>query len=382
MSPFSVFHELQDYVGFGREDQAILRSLHAGLAPDFLAVSEIFYARILEYPAAREVLERGESSVGQLRHSLVAWMDGLFQGPWDDAYVERRARIGRVHVRVGLPQHYMFGAMNVLRRELSARVSTLLPPASPEHHQAQNALSRMLDMELAIMLQTYREDLETQKARTERMATFGQLVASIGHELRNPLGVAETSVFLLEKRVGADSGARKHLQRIGDQITIANGIISALLDLVRDRPMDPQALVLSEVVARAVDLVPRPEGIRFQVGTLDGLRVLGDAAQLRQVFVNLLQNAVEACGETGVVTVDGRSVDGAVEIAVEDTGHGLDPSVKSRLFEPLTTTKPQGVGLGLALVKRIADRHRGTIAHVAPPGGGARFVLTLPGAPS
>ncbi|HEY3588360.1 MAG TPA: protoglobin domain-containing protein [Myxococcaceae bacterium] len=382
MSPFSVFHELQDYVGFGHADQVILRALHAGLAPDFPAISEVFYARILEYPVAREVLERGESSVGQLRHSLVAWMDGLFQGPWDDGYVERRARIGRVHVRVGLPQHYMFGAMNVLRRELSERIARLLPPASPEHRVAQNALSRMLDLELAIMLQTYREDLEAQKARTERMATFGQVVASIGHELRNPLGVAETSVFLLEKRVGADPGAKKHLQRIGDQIAIANGIISALLDLVRDRPMDPQPLMLSEVVARAVDLVPRPEGIRFDVGTLDDLRVLGDAAQLRQVFVNLLQNAVEACGETGVVTVEGRSVDGAVEISVEDTGHGLDPRVKSRLFEPLTTTKPQGVGLGLALVKRIADRHRGTVAHVAPPTGGARFVLTLPGAPA
>jgi signal transduction histidine kinase len=382
MSPFSVFHELQDYVGFGHADHVILRVVHAGLAPDFPAISEVFYARILEYPAAREVLERGESTVGQLRHSLVAWMDGLFQGPWDDAYVERRARIGRVHVRVGLPQHYMFGAMNVLRRELSERISRLLPPTSPEHQLAQNALSRMLDLELAIMLQTYREDLEAQKARTERMATFGQVVASIGHELRNPLGVAETSVFLLEKRVGTDPGAKKHLQRIGDQIAIANGIISALLDLVRDRPMDPQPLTVSEVVARAVDLVPRPEGIRFDVGTLDGLRVLGDAAQLRQVFVNLLQNAVEACGETGVVTVQGRSVDGAVEISVEDTGHGLDPAVKSRLFEPLTTTKPQGVGLGLALVKRIADRHRGTVAHVAPPTGGARFVLTLPGAPS
>ena len=382
MSPFRVFHELQDYVGFGPADQVILRALHPGLAPDFLAVSELFYARILEYPAAREVLERGESSVGQLKHSLVAWMDGLFQGPWDDSYVERRARIGRVHVRVGLPQHYMFGAMNVLRRELSARISNLLEPTSPEHHLAQNALSRMLDLELAIMLQTYREDLEAQKARTERMATFGQVVASIGHELRNPLGVAESSVFLLEKRVGTDPGAKKHLLRISEQIANAIGIINALLDLVRDRPIDPQSLTLSEILARAVDLVPRPAGIRFEVGPLDGLRVLGDAAQLRQVFVNLLQNAVEACSETGVVTVEGRSVGGKVEISVEDTGHGLDPSVKSRLFEPLTSTKPRGVGLGLALVKRIADRHRGTIVHVAPPTGGARFVLTLPGVPS
>lgn len=381
MSPFSVFRELQDYVGFGPADQVILRALHPSLAPEFPEVSELFYARILEYPPARAVLERGESSVGQLRHSLVAWMEGLFQGPWDEAYVERRARIGRVHVRIGLPQHYMFGAMNLLRRELSARVSKLLAPSSPEYAVAQNALSRMLDLELAIMLQTYREDLEAQKARTERMATFGQVVASIGHELRNPLGVAESSVFLLEKRVGTDPNARKHLQRIAEQIAVANGIVGALLDLVRDRPMDPQPLALSEVVARAIDLVRRPEGVKVEVKNLDGVGVLGDAAQLRQVFVNLVQNAVEACGETGAVTVDARTVDGTLEVAVEDTGHGLDASVKARLFEPLITTKSKGVGLGLALVKRIVERHRGTIGHVTPPTGGARFILTLPRAP-
>jgi two-component system, NtrC family, sensor histidine kinase HydH len=381
MNPFGVFDELQDYVGFGPADQAILRALHPSLAPDFPQVSELFYARILEYPPARDVLERGESSVGQLRHSLVAWMEGLFQGPWDETYVERRARIGRVHVRIGLPQHYMFGAMNLLRRELSNRISRLLAPESPEHQVAQNALSRMLDLELAIMLQTYREDLEAQKARTERMATFGQVVASIGHELRNPLGVAESSVFLLEKRVGTDPGAKKHLQRIAEQIAVANGIVSSLLDLVRDRPMDPQPLALSDIVARAIDLVRWPQGVTVDVRSLAGLRVLGDAAQLRQVFVNLVQNAVEACGETGAVTVDARMADGKVEISVEDTGHGLDASVNARLFEPLITTKSKGVGLGLALVKRIVERHGGTIGHVTPPTRGARFILTLPGVP-
>jgi signal transduction histidine kinase len=379
MSPFSVFHELQDYVGFGEADRIILRALHPGLAPDFLEVSEIFYARILEFPPARAVLERGETSVGHLKHTLVGWMEGLFLGPWDEAYVERRARIGHVHVRIGLPQHYMFGAMNVLRRELSSRISRLLVPTSAEHAAAQAAMSRMLDLELAIMLQTYREDLEAQKARSERLSTFGQVVASIGHELRNPLGVAESSVFLLQKRVGADPGARKHLHRIGEQISVANGIVSALLDLVRDRPMDPQPLALAEVVASAVDLVPRPEGVTVEVRPLAGLRVMGDAAQLRQVFVNLVQNAVEACGDGGRVTVAARSADGKVEVSVEDTGHGLDASVKARLFEPLITTKPKGVGLGLALVKRIAERHKGTIGHVTPPTGGARFVLTLPG---
>ncbi|MGZ6071091.1 MAG: protoglobin domain-containing protein, partial [Myxococcaceae bacterium] len=72
------FMELQDYVGFGHADQVVLRALHPGLAPDFPEVSELFYDRILEYPPARAVLERGESSVGRLKHTLVAWMDTLF----------------------------------------------------------------------------------------------------------------------------------------------------------------------------------------------------------------------------------------------------------------------------------------------------------------
>ena len=381
MSPLAFFHELLDYVGFGQTDQAVLRALHPGLAPDFPEVSDLFYARILEYPPARAVLERGESSVGRLKHTLVDWMEGLFLGPWNEEYVERRARIGRVHVRIGLPQHYMFGAMNVLRRELSARITQLVPPDSPEHHVAQSALSRMLDLELAIMLQTYREDLEAQKARTERLSTFGQVVASIGHELRNPLGVAESSIFLLEKKVGTDPGARKHLQRIGEQIAVANGIVGALLALVRDRPKNSVPLSLSEIVESAVDRVPRPEGVTVEVRPLTGLRVMGDAAQLTQVFVNLVQNAVEACEESGKVTVEARALEGEVEISVEDTGHGLDASVKARLFEPLITTKSRGVGLGLALVKRIVERHRGTIGHVTPPTRGARFVITLPGAP-
>jgi len=376
------FHELIDYVGFGPEDRAILRKLHPGMAPEFNQVSEIFYDRILDFPPAREVLERGESSVGQLRHSLVAWMEGLFQGPWDETYFEMRARIGRVHVRIGLPQHYMFGAMNVLRRELSLRVRKLLSNQPSDLEVAQNALARILDLELAIMLQTYREDLEAQKARTERLSTFGQVVASIGHELRNPLGVAESSVFLLEKRIGDDPSARKHLQRIGQQIAVANGIVGALLDLVRDRPMDAQQLLLSEVVESAIERVPRPAGVRIGIGSLAGLKVLGDAAQLRQVFVNLVQNAAEACGETGEIRIDARRVDDKVEIAVEDDGDGLDAAVKGRLFEPLITTKSKGVGLGLALVRRIAERHGGTIVHAAPPGGGARFVLTLPGVKS
>src|SRR5213075_2349144 len=122
----TLFDELKRYVGFGPSDEEALRALHPVAKPHFVRVSEVFYERILQHEAARKVLTEGESMVGRLRHTLVEWMDKLFTGPWDDEYYEVRARIGRKHVDIALPQHYMFGAMNVLRQELNALVDAAL----------------------------------------------------------------------------------------------------------------------------------------------------------------------------------------------------------------------------------------------------------------
>src|SRR5262249_19725077 len=177
---------------------------------------------------ARTVLEGGERKVGQLKITLVEWMDSLLTGPWDEAYYERRARIGRYHVRIALPQHYMFGAMNVIRSELSQVIERWFHERAAEELAVRSALGKMLDVELAIMLHTYREDLIAQQARTERLATFGQLVGSIGHELRNPLRVIESSLYILSSQVQTERG-KKHIGRIGAELTIANQIISDLL---------------------------------------------------------------------------------------------------------------------------------------------------------
>jgi signal transduction histidine kinase len=104
----------------------------------------------------------------------------------------------------------------------------------------------------------------------------------------------------------------------------------------------------------------------------------GDPVQLRQVFVNLLENAVFAASPAGEVGVVGRRAEDAVEIAVEDSGPGVDAATRRRLFEPLITTKERGIGLGLALVKRIAERHGGSVGYSDRPGGGARFTIRLP----
>jgi signal transduction histidine kinase len=374
-----LFEELKRYVGFGADDEAALRALHPVAEPHFKRFSEIFYQRILEHDGARQSLVGGESVVGHLKVTLQAWMDKLLKGPWDEAYYEQRCRIGRMHVRIALPQHYMFAAMNVIRHQMNDLIDQNYLGRPKELHAVRTALGRMLDLELAIMLHTYKEDYLAQSSRQERLATFGQLVGSMGHELRNPLGVMETSLHILKGRVGTDERANKHVERIGTQINIANKIISDLLDMIRDRPLNRESLALREVVDQAVSTVSRPETVKLVVSGFDALpKVVGDRGQVRQLFVNLIENAVQASGSDGEVHVIGAPLDGFVRVAVEDSGPGIDEATRRRLFEPLVTTKEKGVGLGLALVKRIAERHEGTITYEPRQPHGARFVLRLP----
>jgi two-component system sensor histidine kinase HydH len=370
----TIFEELKRYVGFGAADGEALRALYPLAAPHFERISVVFYDRILAHEGARKALEGGESQVGHLKHTLVGWMGELLHGPWDESYYEVRARIGRKHVAIALPQHYMFGAMNVLRQELNSVVDDAYLSHPEKLRQARVALGKILDLELAIMLHTYREDLLSQQARAERLSTFGQLVGSIGHELRNPLGVMESSLYILKGRIGEDARAQKHVERIGEQLGIANAIIKDLLDMIRDRPLSAQRLRLRDVVEMAASQLHLSLGLESlaQLPEIDG-----DPNQLRQVFVNLLDNAMHAAGEQGWVQVEGGAENGKVAVAIEDSGKGVDETTRRRLFEPLVTTKQKGIGLGLALVKRIVERHEGTISY-EPRGNGARFVVRLP----
>jgi signal transduction histidine kinase len=372
-----ILDELKHYIAFGPADEAALRLLHPVAAAHFVRIADLFYKRINEHEGARQVLAAGETSVGRLKVTLVSWMDRLLSGPWDEAYFELRCKIGRMHVRIAMPQHYMFGAMNVLRQELDLVIDNEVGPELAQ--AARLALGKALDLELAIMLHTYREDLLSQQARVERLSTFGQLVGSIGHELRNPLGVMESSLYILKGRTAGDERAKKHVDRIGEQVVIANSIISDLLDMIRDRPVAMERFTLAKLLEASAALVQKPDAVSLRFEGLDGVAELtGDFSQLRQVFVNLLDNAVHAALPSGAVQVRASVEPGFAVVSVEDTGAGVDPAILRRLFEPLVTTKTKGIGLGLALVRRIVERHGGTVAY-EPGSSGARFVVRLPG---
>jgi len=374
----NVLQALIRYIGFTAEDAASLRAMSPLLTPFFPKIVDGFYEAIHRTPEALKVFRGGAAQIERQKGLLMGWLSGLLGGVYDDAYYERRARIGRTHVRIELDQRYMFAGMNIIRQELHAALSecALEQDAAGAGHRA---LDRICDIELAIMLETYREESDTKLKQVERLATVGQVAASIGHELRNPLAVMQTSVILLGRRVPDEPRVQRHLKKLGDQIGLCNAIISGLLELARDRPTERRESDLVAVVKGAIEEVPRPPKVDVVLGAPDSLGgVFVDPDQLRQLVVNLVLNAVQAVGPAGKVEV--RLSEGLAEVTlvVEDNGPGIPEDVGRRLFEPLFTTRSNGTGLGLALCRRVTEKHDGTIEASNREEGGARFVVALP----
>lgn len=377
-----LIEEVAGYVGFGDADASLLGELGPHLRPSFVPIVDRFYDAIEAHPGASEVITGGPAQIARLKGTLVDWMEGLVGGVYDDAYWERRARIGRVHVRIGLDQRYMFSAMNLIRDGLHDALGASDFP-SERAREAHQVLDRICDIELAMMLQSYREAYTERIRATERLATLGQLAASIGHDLRNPLAVIETSLHLLRRRVTEDDRAVRHLGRIGDQVALCGAIISDLLELARDRAAVRKPAPFSAIVQEALRAVPQSNQVSIEVDIPADLPPASvDAGQIRQVVLNLVSNAVQAAergeGATGSVVIRAWSEDGALFFSVRDDGPGLSEEAAHRLFEPLFTTRAKGIGLGLALCKRIVDKHEGMISGHNHEGGGAEFVVQLP----
>ncbi len=373
------FDEIKAYVGFGEADAAALRRFLPHAAPHFERITGHFYERILLDPGARQVLTEGESTVGRLKVTLREWLQSGLEGPHGEAFYERRSRIGRVHVRIGMPQQYMLTAMNVMRLDLRAIVDDVWKDDLEERRVVGNAVEKLLDLELAIMLQTYQHDSEDRLRRNTRLAAVGQLAASIAHELRNPLGVMESSLYLLRRRAGTDPQLGKHLDRIGSQIRTSSGIITDLLEMTRDRPPTRTPTALGRLVDDAVELVRLPPTIRVHRDEEAGLQMLVEPGLVVRAIVNLLQNAAAAVdGGQGNVRISTRREGDQAWLSVADDGPGFSQDMLLSAFEPLVTGRPHGVGLGLALVKRICERHGGMAEVANAPGGGAVVSMRLP----
>jgi PAS domain S-box-containing protein len=223
--------------------------------------------------------------------------------------------------------------------------------------------------------------------KSEKLAAIGRLAASVGHELRNPLAAIRNAWFYLEnklevrERAATDPRVGQFASVIQAEIERCAKIIGELLDFSRERPLYRVACPAPELVKSALSVVVKPaETIRIVTEIPEGLPVpYLDADQFRQVLVNLAQNAVEAVDPvSGLIELRVVEQDGALVFEVRDNGKSIPPEVKSKVFEPLFTTKLRGTGLGLAIVDGIVKRHGGEITVKSEIGRGTSFRVRVP----
>jgi two-component system NtrC family sensor kinase len=229
------------------------------------------------------------------------------------------------------------------------------------------------------------QSTQSQLVRSEKLASLGQLAAGVAHELNNPLGTILLYAETMMKECGEDDPECADLKMIVSETKRCKRIVSDLLNFARQSPVIAQPTDLHAIVRELIELAPKRakvSTVAFATELDPDLPIIdGDSSQLRQVFLNLMGNAVEAMPEGGTLTIRTRSEPpGMITVEIQDTGIGIPAELLSRVFTPFFTTKPtgKGTGLGLSIVYGIIKMHRGQINVQSQAGKGTIFTITLP----
>jgi PAS domain S-box-containing protein len=255
-----------------------------------------------------------------------------------------------------------------------------------ERKQAEKALQEYNSrLETAVKARTSElREAQEQLVRQEKLAVLGQLAGGVGHELRNPLTVILNAVYYLKLVQGdANDKIRQYHGMIEQEAHNAEKIITDLLDFARIKSVDREPVAVPELVQRVLERFPAPQSVAVTFDWPPDLpKVFVDPRQIEQVLGNLVVNACQAMNSVGKLSVvsEQLSVDGIawVRIAVKDTGVGIPPETMQKIFEPLFTTKTKGIGLGLAVSKKLVEANGGRIEVESAPGQGSIFTVFLP----
>jgi two-component system sensor histidine kinase HydH len=229
---------------------------------------------------------------------------------------------------------------------------------------------------------TEMKQLEEQIRRNERLASLGRLAAGIAHEIRNPLSSIKGFATILAGRSGDDPRKAQIYQVMVQEVERLNRVVSELLDFARPTELDRSIQPLTAILRRSVELIESDAmqsnvSVQYSVDPED-LQVNVDADRFAQVLLNLFLNALQAMEAGGILGVTAFTGDGEVVVRVSDTGTGIQADSIPHIFDPYFTTKPGGVGLGLANAHKLVEAHGGDIHVESTPGNGTTFVIRLP----
>jgi PAS domain S-box-containing protein len=281
---------------------------------------------------------------------------------------------GRVHV---------LATTKVPLRDATGRVAflvgiihdvTRLKAAEEELRRANDELERRVAERSAALAAAQQELL-----RKERLAVLGRLAGGLAHQIRNPLGAIAAAVPVVRSALAGDLARATHaVDIIEEEIWRANRTITDLIEYARIRPALAQPVPVSELVEQtlATQHVPRDVHIVRDLPAVPPVNV--DAAQTQGALENLVRNALDAMPRGGTLTISARRDGAHVVLRIADTGDGIPAEVRERMYEPLVTTKPLGLGLGLTTARALIENQRGSITFDAVPEGGTRFDVHLP----
>ncbi len=224
--------------------------------------------------------------------------------------------------------------------------------------------------------------------RADRLATLGGIAAGFAHEIGNSLNVIRGYSSVAARELPGDSPVKSDVEAIRREVGRAAGLIERFLVFARARTVHPHPQPIDPIVREAAEVVgpaASQANVERVVELEEGLLVDADAELLRQAFLNLCVNAIQAMQERGTggrLSVRARREGDGVVVEVSDTGPGIDPATRDHVFEPFFTTKAAGTGLGLAIVRQAAEAHGGSVEVESELGTGATFRVRLPAAPA
>ncbi len=226
--------------------------------------------------------------------------------------------------------------------------------------------------------------LEAESRRLDRLADLGEMSAIVAHELRNPIAGIAVGVNYLTKKIAQDTTDYQAGQMILKEVDRVQRIIEDILLVARPLDLQKESHSLPEIinaVEQEYQAALREKQVMLKITLAEHLpEIVVDRGRIEQVFSNLIENAIHAMPEGGVINISARNLPakGMVAVRLNDTGHGILTSNQQTIFEPFTTTKNRGAGLGLALSRRILEAHNGSIHIAASDQTGTTFEIRLP----